>query len=1062
MCVARFDSRALVAMCCAASCFAWDASALSFRQLSFVRWLAGEFPQDRPDPAWTVTFELSSGVRFGTGVLVAPNWFITAQHYGSSSVGPGGKVVIDNQDVRTIAERIDGPTNGLPRDIALFRFEGDAVANPVLSDGLPGLFVHPLPGQVVTKSSYGKAATQWDSDGLPFNGSVQPRGLRYGRNVITGGNGTNLQLADVVQVTRDHDQSGDYVDFEYGLVLHDSGSPVWYKDGWNDWALIGGGYASGGGDIRAVSDWITDTIRASPNGDPNFSFASTSAPLPTADRDWVGTSTAPWGTASNWAGATLPIADDTIIIDYPNIAINAGTDAVASDLFIVEGPFPSGASIVQSGGSLTVTNDLILGPEASAPGTFKSTTYQLGDGNVSAERIYVGYAGRGNFMQWGGAVDAQYLEVGSFNDNSSYTMFGANATLSADGLVLGAKPGSKGALAIIGGSQVEADHFTVGGYGDGEVTLSGGSIDVTNRLVVGWEGGTGSTFTHTGGTVDADTVILGAKTGSTGAYVISDIASASRLTTQRLAVGNAVSSGPAASGNFTQNGGLVEAQVGLAVGANTSSGTYTLNGGTLDTPVTTIGGDKLFRLAEVLALSRFGLQNSSVSSFVLDGGTHNTEFLLVGEDSTYTYSSGTLNLNQGAVVRGTLELTSGAGTLNLSGLLDFTEGNIVLAPGTNLAVANQSLLIHDAGLNVVNVSGKKHLAGTTLVLNPGESLNVSGAINDPVEVLGSGADRIGGGLSGLSLTQGIMLDDGASVDLGAGTFQAWQGSASRVGVGSALTASEIKVRDFASIRGELISRGTLNAQSVNGTGGLFRLEGTLDAAGTINAEVFSSAGISSLTAPKITIADGEAASLTLNSDSVFLFGTEIHFEIGGTDNSDSQSLEYDQLTVNHSGGIGSFFLDLSLLGDYTPQVGDAYELVNFGSSTVFDLLGVSGLDFSGGLGDQFLVDTVTNGLGEIIGLELLTVIRGDSNGDGEVSQADLDNVLLNWGDTVTAGLSGSGDLTGDGFVNQGDLDLVLLNWGSTASSSSGGSAVPEPGGAALAFIGLTAMWRRRR
>jgi hypothetical protein len=49
---------------------------------------------------------------------------------------------------------------------------------------------------------------------------------------------------------------------------------------------------------------------------------------------------------------------------------------------------------------------------------------------------------------------------------------------------------------------------------------------------------------------------------------------------------------------------------------------------------------------------------------------------------------------------------------------------------------------------------------------------------------------------------------------------------------------------------------------------------------------------------------------------------------------------------------------------------------------------------------------------------------GDGNGDGRVDQADLDLVLLYWGQA-----SSDGDLDHDAFVGQGDLDLVLLHWG---------------------------------
>ena len=67
-------------------------------------------------------------------------------------------------------------------------------------------------------------------------------------------------------------------------------------------------------------------------------------------------------------------------------------------------------------------------------------------------------------------------------------------------------------------------------------------------------------------------------------------------------------------------------------------------------------------------------------------------------------------------------------------------------------------------------------------------------------------------------------------------------------------------------------------------------------------------------------------------------------------------------------------------------------------------------------------------------------ITGDYDGNGFVSQADLDLVLLNWGESTLP----EGWLAVDQFdgvaISQNELDGVLLNWGSGASVA----AVPEP------------------
>lgn len=62
---------------------------------------------------------------------------------------------------------------------------------------------------------------------------------------------------------------------------------------------------------------------------------------------------------------------------------------------------------------------------------------------------------------------------------------------------------------------------------------------------------------------------------------------------------------------------------------------------------------------------------------------------------------------------------------------------------------------------------------------------------------------------------------------------------------------------------------------------------------------------------------------------------------------------------------------------------------------------------------------------------LYDAIVGDYNADDIVSQADLDLILLNWGDTTLPdGWVASNQFTDD-LISQNELDGVLLNWGNT-------------------------------
>jgi hypothetical protein len=75
-------------------------------------------------------------------------------------------------------------------------------------------------------------------------------------------------------------------------------------------------------------------------------------------------------------------------------------------------------------------------------------------------------------------------------------------------------------------------------------------------------------------------------------------------------------------------------------------------------------------------------------------------------------------------------------------------------------------------------------------------------------------------------------------------------------------------------------------------------------------------------------------------------------------------------------------------------------------------------------------------------------LAGDYSNNGVVEQADLDMVLLNWGQAGTPA-GWENDLP-TGLIDQEELDGVLLNWGNTATP--GAAGVPEPGTCALGLI----------
>ncbi|MEM7626895.1 MAG: glycoside hydrolase family 16 protein [Planctomycetota bacterium] len=89
---------------------------------------------------------------------------------------------------------------------------------------------------------------------------------------------------------------------------------------------------------------------------------------------------------------------------------------------------------------------------------------------------------------------------------------------------------------------------------------------------------------------------------------------------------------------------------------------------------------------------------------------------------------------------------------------------------------------------------------------------------------------------------------------------------------------------------------------------------------------------------------------------------------------------------------------------------------------------------------------------------------GDYDGDGFVSQADLNLVLLNWGESVLPAEWTATDQFDGEQISQNELNAVLLNWGSGTAPVLNAAAIPEPTsavGIGLLSAGLFGVRRRR-
>lgn len=150
---------------------------------------------------------------------------------------------------------------------------------------------------------------------------------------------------------------------------------------------------------------------------------------------------------------------------------------------------------------------------------------------------------------------------------------------------------------------------------------------------------------------------------------------------------------------------------------------------------------------------------------------------------------------------------------------------------------------------------------------------------------------------------------------------------------------------------------------------------------------------------------------------------------------------------------------------------DSYDIEIFDDSLT-PLASQSGITFFGGEGEITgiaLRSYEQSGTSNAVALfdEITYVLApqqltGDLDGDGFVGITDLNIVLGNWNQNVTAGDPLVGDPTGDGFVGIEDLNEVLGNWNAgTPPGVDSVNIVPEPGTAALIGTGVLCLCRNR-
>jgi hypothetical protein len=317
---------------------------------------------------------------------------------------------------------------------------------------------------------------------------------------------------------------------------------------------------------------------------------------------------------------------------------SAGTTLNLNTLYLDS---QAGTSVFnQAGGATAVAGHLGVGREPGSHGE-----YNLENGTLTAGNLFVGYEGTGTFNQTGGACTVnEYIHMGTWNAAAVGTYNLQGGTLAAVNLYLGGL--GSGAFNQSGASTFTIDelHVNNGTYALAGGTLNATTINLNPGCIFSQTGGTlnFTTFNHQGGEVQGSL-----QNPAGGTYIYDNGTFTGRLLNSGTAIFNA---------DFTAGNGMAHYSIltldpgrsltfngqGLTVD---QGGAFTQNGGTLTAASETIG-------------------NTGIGTFTQAGGTHNvTNILTLAANPG---STGTFNLQGGALSAGTINLNAG-GTFNRTG-----------------------------------------------------------------------------------------------------------------------------------------------------------------------------------------------------------------------------------------------------------------------------------------------------------------------------------------------------------------------------------------------------------
>ncbi len=391
-----------------------------------------------------------------------------------------------------------------------------------------------------------------------------------------------------------------------------------------------------------------------------------------------------------------------------------------------------------------------------------------------------------------------------------------------------------------------------------------------------------------------------------------------------------------------------------------------------------------------------------------------------------------------------LNRINGTGNNVLTNGADHTFRGTPQLGGKNLGLINNGTIIADEPYATT---------GSRLMISPGLGVNINGGDAD-------------------AINYGTLRSENAAI------LHIRDGEFENFGIVEALDGSHVEIDSsnwgvtLNNQSGTLVG-GTWRAIS-SGSGALLMLSGnniTQIASGTV-VEIAGTGSVVRVNATPIeNTLTGNAGELIVGNGRLFVLANALNntgrlsidaasrVDMGANDITSSGALEVgldsssaiSKPAVKSTGTAtlaGS--LVVSLESGFEPGVGDVIQIIDAGSVVgAFDDVTWPVMMGSVGLGLEYQADAVLVRAG----------LPGDLGNDSFVGLSDLDIVLTNWNQNVTAGVWLEGDPSGDGFVGLDDLDIILQNWN---AGSPPATTVPEPGSVfVLSLLALMPTCRRR-